>query len=162
MLQTNYGYSSQRNVPGGLADSSPRSTVSRANGETSPLAVKFGYGVVQGDVPGTDVKLPTSASTAAQFEGIVLSDMAEHDLDGMIRNNPTRVLGVLEWGRVWVRVPEGLTITYGEKAYLAISGADAGKFTNESAGALDVKAKFISAVDSGDIAAVELYNAPRA
>jgi hypothetical protein len=162
MLQTNYGFSSQRGVPGGLVDSSPRSTLSRANGETSPLAVQFGYGVVQGDMPGTDIKLPTTASTAAQFEGIVLSDMAEHDLDGAVRNNSTRVLGIMEWGRAWVRVPDGLTVTYGDKAYLITSGADVGRFTNEATGALDIKAKFISAVDSGDLAAVELFNAPRA
>jgi hypothetical protein len=162
MIQNNYSYTSQRGVPGGLVDSSPRSVRSRANGETSSTAIKFGLGVVQGATPGTDVKLPVAASTAAQFEGVVLSDIAEYDLDGAVRNEPTKVLGVLEWGKVWVRVPEGLTIAYNDSAYLVKTGDDAGKFTNDSEGGLDIKAKFISAVDSGDIAQLLLFNAPRA
>lgn len=162
MLQNNYGYSSQQGVPGGLYDSSPRSVISRANGETNPTAIGFGFGVVQGDAPGTNVKLPTTASSEENFEGIVVSGIAEHDLDGAVRVNPTKMLGVLSWGKVWVRVPDGITVAYGDKAYLIISGEDAGKFTNDDEDTLDVYAKFITSVDSGDIAAVELFNMPRA
>jgi hypothetical protein len=162
MLQNNYSYNSQRGVPGGFLDSSPHSVISRANGETSPLALKYGYGVVQGSEPGKDVKLPDSASTADKFEGIVVSGITEYDLDGAVRNNPAKMLGILEWGKIWVRVPANSDIAYGDSAYLIISGADAGKFTNESTGALDIKAKFVTAADSEDIAAVLLYNTPRA
>lgn len=162
MLQNRYGYSSQRGVPGGLYDSSPRSVFARANGEASPTAVQYGYGVVQGDAPGTDVKLPTDASTADMFEGVVVQGISEHDLDGSVRNNPTKTLGILDWGKAWVRVPNGLTVSYGDKAYLIVKGADAGKFTNNTEGAMDVNAKFITSVDSGDMAAIKLYDAPRA
>ena len=161
MLQNNYGYTSQRNVPGGLVDSSPRSAVSRANGGTTP--VKFGYGVVCGDKPGVNVTLPGATSTADEFEGIVMAGIAERDLDGAVANNPTKMLGILEWGKAWVCVPEGLTIAYGEQLYLITSGANAGKFTNDDGtGTIAVNGRFIGAVDSGDIAPVNLYNAPNA
>lgn len=162
MLQNRYDYNSQRGVPGGIFDSSPRSVISRANGETTPTAVKYGFGVVRGDVPGTDVKLPTNDSTANMFEGVVVQGISEHDLDGAVRNNPTKMLGILDWGKVWVRVPDGLTVAYGDKAYLITNGQDAGKFTNDDEDTLDVNAIFITAVDSGDIAAIKLYDAPRA
>ncbi|GHU52705.1 hypothetical protein AGMMS49975_09060 [Clostridia bacterium] len=158
MLQTQYGYNSQRGVPGGLFDSSPRSVISRANGETTPIAIKFGYGVVKGTTPGVDVVLPTSSSTADEFEGVVLSDIAEHDIDGKIRITPTRMIGVMDWGKVWVIVPDDLTIAYGDAVYLINDGDDAGKFTNDSDGGIAVKAKFITAVDSGDIAVIQLFN----
>lgn len=161
MLQNNYSYSSQVGVPGGLYDSSPHSVISRANGETDSGAIKFGYGVVAGSTAGVNVKLPVAESKAENFEGVVMTSIAEHDLDGGIRVDPTKTLGVLSWGKVWVRVADSLTIKYGEKAYLITSGKDAGKFTNSESSSIDIGAKFISAVDSGDVAAIELFNAPR-
>ena len=160
MLQNNYGYTSQRNVPGGLVDSSPRSIISRANGGTTP--VKFGYGVVCGDNPGVNVKLPVATSEAGSFEGVIMSDIVERDQTGAVASNPTKMLGILEWGKAWVCVPESLTIAYGEQVYLITNGDDAGKFTNDDGGGdnLAINGRFIGAVDSGDIAPVKLYNAP--
>lgn len=160
MLQNNYGWNSQKNVPGGLVDSSPRSIISRANGENG--VIKFGYGVVRGNNPGADVKLPTDSSTSAMFEGVVAAGIAEHDLQGNVYNNPTKVLGILEWGKIWVRVPDGITVSYGDKVYLIISGDDAGKFTNDNTDTIAVGGMFIGSVDSGDIAPVRMYNAPNA
>jgi len=162
MLQNNYGYTSQRGVPGGLLDSSPRSVVSRSNGDLA--AIKPGYGVVSGDNAGVNVTLPGAASTADEFEGIVLSGIAERDLAGAVANNPKKMLGILEWGKAWVCVPEGLTIAYGEQVYLITDGPNAGKFTNDDGGDdnLAINGQFIGAVDSGDIAPVKLYNAPNA
>ncbi len=156
MLQNNYGFKSQIGTPGGLYDSSPHSIISRANGEEDSKALGFGFGVVQGDTPGTDVKLPTEGSTAGEFEGVAVSGIAERDLDGTVRINPTKVIGLLSWGKVWVRVPAGETVVYGAKAYLIKSGDDAGKFTSDDTNGIDVNAKFISAVDSDNIAAIEL------
>ena len=160
MIQNNYGYESQRGVPGGLVDSSPRSIISRANGEATP--VKFGYGVVCGGKPGVDVKLPVATSEADSFEGIVMADIAERDINGAVANNPTRMLGILEWGKAWVRVADSLTIAYGQQVYLITKGDDVGKFTNDDDGGdnLAINGRFIGAVDSGDIAPVKLYNAP--
>ena len=63
-MQNSYSYKTPKGVAGGLLDLSPYSVDSRINGETTPGALKFGMGVVQGATPGTNVKLPTSASTA--------------------------------------------------------------------------------------------------
>jgi len=158
MLQNNYGWTSQKNVPGGLVDSSPRSIISRANGEDT--AIKFGYGVVRGDNPGVDVLLPTTTSTSELFEGVVASGIAEHDLAGNVYNNPTKVLGLLEWGKIWVRVPDDLVVAYGDPLYLIIDGDDLGKFTNVDTDAIQISGIFIGPVDSDDIAPVRIYDAP--
>jgi hypothetical protein len=151
-------YHQQAAVPGGLRDTSPHSIVARANGEATLGAVKFGMGVVQGSVPGTNTKLPVSGSTADMFEGVVMTSVKQMDLQGVSALGETDTLGVLKWGRAWVRVKGGLTIAYGEQAYLVNDGDDAGLFTNDENGAFAVNGKFIGGVESGDIAPVELYN----
>ena len=160
MMQNNYGWLSQAGVPGGLVDSSPKSVISRANGGSAPI--RPGYGVVRGEDPGATVALPTAASTASVFEGVVAAGIAEHDAKGGVYNNPTKVLGLLEWGKIWVRVVDGLSINYGDPLFLVNTGSGAGKFTNVSTGALRLNGMFIGAVDSADIAPVRLYNAPHA
>jgi hypothetical protein len=79
-----------------------------------------------------------------------------------VYNNPTKVLGLLEWGKIWVRVPDNLAVSYGDEVFLITSGDDRGKFTNASAGGIAVSGMFIGSVDSGDIAPVKFYNAPNA
>jgi hypothetical protein len=160
MAQTSYNYTMQRAVPGGAVDTSPHSIVARANGETVKGKVKFGMGVVQGATPGTDVKLPVTNSTADLFEGIVSTGVAEMDKDGAVALRGTDTLGVMRWGKRWVRVPDGLTIAYGEPLYLIISGNNAGYFTNDDTDTLAVNGRFLGAADSGDIVPAELYNAP--
>ena len=159
MSQTSYGYHQQAAVPGGLRDTSPHSIVARANEETEPGAVRFGMGVVQGSVPGTNVKLPTSASTAGTFEGIVLTGVKSMDLQGAIAIEETDTLGVLKWGKAWVRLASGIaTVVYGDQLYLVKSGDDAGRFSNEADDAIAVNGVFIGGIESGDIAPVELFN----
>ena len=162
MLQTNYGFESQRGVPGGLVDSSLRDIISRANGETSHTAIMHGLGVVCGNNPGDDVVLPTTDSSPALFEGVVMTGITERDIDGDVRINPTKMLNILAWGKVWVRVPDNITVSYGDKAFLIVTGSDTGKFTNDQNEGIDINAKFIGSVDSGNIAPILLYNAPRA
>jgi hypothetical protein len=159
MSQTSYGYRQQAAVPGGLRDTSPHSIVARANEETEPGAVKFGMGVVHGAVPGANVSLPTAGSTADQFEGIVLTGVKSMDLQGSVTIGETDTLGILKWGRAWVRLASGVaSVAYGDALYLVISGDDAGKFTNEESGAIAVNGAFIGGLESGDIAPVELFN----
>ena len=162
MLQTKYGYESQQGVPGGLVDSSLRDIISRANGETSHTYIMPGLGIVQGSNPGDNIKLPTANSTPDLFEGVVMTGITEHDLDGDIRINPTKMLNILAWGKIWVRVPDNLTVSYGDKAFLIITGSDIGKFTNDQNAGIDISAKFIGSVNSGNIAPLMLFNAPRA
>jgi hypothetical protein len=160
MAQTSYSYKMQAAVPGGLRDTAPHEIVARANGETKSGAVKFGMGVVQGANPGEDVKLPTTASAMEAFEGVVTSDIKQMDTSGNVQIAPTDTLGVLKWGRVWIRIADGLTIAYGEPVYLIRTGDDAGLFSNSATGAIPVNAKFIGAADSGDIAPAEFWSAP--
>jgi len=164
MLQTRYGYTSQRNVPGGLADSSPNNEiVSRANAETDSTAIHFGMGVVRGDIAGENIKLPVAASTAALFEGVVLTTQMELGVEGEQRNPGTRMLNVLESGKAWVLIPEGLEVAYGDPVHLIKDGADAGRFTKTSGtNAIALKGRFIGKADSGDIAPIHLYNVSHA
>jgi hypothetical protein len=156
--QLSYNYTMQRAVPGGAVDTSPHSIVARANGETVQGKIRFGLGVVQGSNPGKDVKLPVSGATADLFEGIISVGVAEMDMDGTTVIRGTDTLGVMRWGKRWVRVPDDLTIAYGDALYLIVSGDNAGYFTNDDSGTLAVNGRFLGAADSGDIAPVELYN----
>ena len=159
MAQTSYGYHQQAAVPGGLRDTSPHSIVARANEETESGAVKFGMGVVQGTVPGSNVKLPTEASTSDQFEGVVVTGVKSMDLRGDVLIGATDTLGILKWGKIWVRLVPGLSsVAYGDALYLVTSGDDAGKFTNEEDDAIAVNGVFIGGIESGDMAPVELLN----
>ena len=159
MSQTSYGYRQQAAVPGGLRDTSPHSIVARANGETEPGAVRFGMGVVQGASPGANVKLPGGASTAGQFEGVVTAGVKSIDLQGAVMTGETDTLGILKWGKVWVRLAAGVgAVAYGDALYLVTSGDDAGKFANEESDAIPVNGVFIGGMESGGIAPVELFN----
>ena len=95
-MQNSYSYKTPKGVAGGLLDLSPYSVDSRINGETTPGALKFGMGVVQGATPGTNVKLPTSASTADKFEGLLLTGFVqEMDTAGDVTIKPKQTVGVL-------------------------------------------------------------------
>jgi hypothetical protein len=160
MAQLQYGYEMQKAVPGGLRDTSPHSIVARANAEATAGAVKFGMGVVVGDTPGTNVKLPAAGATSAAFEGVVCQSVKEMDMQGKLSIDNAHTLGVLKYGRVWVRVAPSLTINYGDQMYLLTSGANIGCFTNAAANAVAVNGKFYGAAEATDIAPAEFFNAP--
>jgi hypothetical protein len=82
------------------------------------------------------------------------------DLRGHSALNRTFTLSVIKWGKVWVRLADGLTVNYGDQLYLVNTGNDAGLFANSGEGAIAVNGKFIGGVESGNIAPVELFNAP--
>ncbi|MDR3165442.1 MAG: hypothetical protein LBU13_07670 [Synergistaceae bacterium] len=159
MSQRSYGYRQQAAVPGGLFDTSPHSIVARSNEEPTLGAVKFGMGVVQGTAPGANIKLPTEASASALFEGVVTTGIKSMDLQGVSAIGETDTLGILEWGKVWVRLASGIaSVAYGDRLYLVVSGDDAGKFSNSAIDAIAVNGKFIGGIESGDIAPVRLFN----
>ena len=64
-------------------------------------------------------------------------------------------VGILKKGKVWGRLAEGATPTYGATAYVVKSGDDAGCFTNTATDALDIGATFGNASDDG-IAVIEI------
>jgi hypothetical protein len=158
MSQLSYNFNLQAGVPGGLCDTAPHEIVARANGEAAPGVVKYGMGVVVGDNPGKDVKLPVTASTVEKFEGVVKTGISQMDLEGNSALRQTQTLNVLKWGNVWLRLVEGLTITYGDPVYLVNTGADAGLFTNEEGDGIAINGKFLGGVESGNIALAEIFN----
>jgi len=158
-VQTQYTYQPPRGVAGALIDISPYAIDSR-NNEAADGAMMFGMGAVKGTSPGVNVNVPTSTSTADQFEGVVMTSFTEQmDMAGDITLKKGKTVGILRWGRAWVRVPSGVTPAYGDAVYLVISGTDAGKFTNtSSASTIAINARFRDGLGSGNIAPIELYN----
>lgn len=161
--QTTYKFSSPIGSPGGIVDLTPHAIDSFLNGEETGV-MKFGVGVVKGDKPGVNVKLPTSAATAAVFEGVTVNNRTtEYDLEGKAHLRKGKALGVMRYGRVYVRVATGATPAYGDAAYIVKSGDEAGYFTNTSTDNLAVKGRFLGGVDgSSGVAVVELFNQAQA
>jgi len=160
--QTRYGYSTPIGAPGGIVDIAPYAIDTFANEEANGV-MKFGLGVVNGTKPGKTVKKPVAASLPADFVGIVTNNRtAEYDMEGAIFLRKDKAMGVMRYGRIYARVPSGLTIVPGTPAYLIVSGDNAGCFTNDSAAGIDVKARFLAAADAATLVApVELFNEAR-
>ena len=100
--QTSYGFGFPKGVAGGLFDLSAHEVSTRqAEGEN----ISFGIGVVTGTNAGTDVKIPTSATTSAEFEGVVVhnSVMVEMDMDNSVKIGDKRTVGCLHYGKVWIK-----------------------------------------------------------
>lgn len=110
-VQTSYSYSTRRGVPGGIYDLTPRAVNSRiAEGQ-----LKFGMGVIQGSIPGSNIIIPTENATASVFEGVsVNSGTQEMDMEGKVTVKAGTSVSVMRHGRIWVRVEEDAEIAYGE------------------------------------------------
>jgi len=119
-------------------------------------------GAVRGDEPGQNIVLPTATSTAKDFEGVVLTTQMELGVEGEQRNPTTRMMNVLESGKAWVLIPEGVEPEYGDALFLIVDGDNVGRFTNEADGdnTIALKGRFIGEVDNGEIAPIHLYNMP--
>ena len=158
--QLSYTYHTPKGVPGGLLDINAYSIDSRINEEEKPGVMMNGMGVVQGTVPGTNVLLPAAGATVGKFEGVVMTGFTnQRDMDGETLLAPLQTVGILRWGRAWVRVAPDLTPAYGDALYLiTAAGATRGFFTNEPSGNLAVKGSFLGGLGTGDIAPVVIYN----
>lgn len=161
--QTTYKFSSPIGSAGGLVDLAPYAIDTFLNAEETGVMM-FGVGVVQGDNPGVNIALPTADATAAVFEGITTNNRTtEYDVEGVTHIRNGAAMGVLRYGRIYVRVAEGVEPAYGDAAYLIVSGDEAGYFTNDSGSGIAVKGRFLSAVDSSaQVAVVELFNQAQA
>lgn len=90
-VQTTYGFATGKGIAGGIYDMYHYPIDSRFNEEENGV-LRFGMGVVRGSLPGSNVALPTSASKAADFEGVIVNGFTnQHDLEGVvsIMNNQT-------------------------------------------------------------------------
>ena len=81
-------------------------------------------------------------------------------MDGELLIQPKSTVGVLKYGRIWVRLAEGVTPKYGDPVYLVINGAGLGCFKTaaDEANTLELNARFIGAKDTSNIAPIELYH----
>ena len=95
--QTTYSQSTPRGAAGGLYDLSGHAVNTRINAETG-LTMKFGLGVVQGSVPGSEIKLPAAGATADKFEGITVNGYTnEMNSEGAVFISPGASIGVLQY-----------------------------------------------------------------
>lgn len=154
-IWTEYNNRTPAGVAGGLYDLTAHVVdsfrIDAADGE-----VKCGMGVVHGTVPGSDVTVPSAASTIDKFVGVIMNGgNNEMDMKGqiVIRNNSQQ--SIMRSGRVWVRLAADAEPAYGDQAHLILSGDDAGCFG--ATGGLAINARFITMAQNG-IAVIELYN----
>lgn len=158
-VQTAYNFYTEKGVAGGLYDLSHHDVNSRRN-ECEDGVLKFGMGVVVGTTKGTQVKLPASGASIANFEGIVINgNSTEMDKAGDVVVKKEDTVGVLTHGRVWARIKAGITPAYGDALYLITTGENAGLFTNATeANAIEITGgKFVGTKGTGNIAPVEIH-----
>lgn len=147
--QLNYNYGTPKGVAGGKYDIAFDEVVTRKN-ENKDGEMKFGMAVAIGTSAGKTVKVPVVGTTAEQIEGIAIAlPNTEQDMNGKVIVKQNTSLSVMKKGNIWGRLATGVTPTYGTKAYVVVSGDDAGTFTTASEGTVDIGAKFGNAHDDG-------------
>ncbi len=145
-VQTSYTYNISKGIAGGLYDI----TGYENNTFVTPGGIPFGYGVVKGANPGSDVRLPDKNSTAADFEGVVQNGFTTmQDMKGDAIPQNGQSIGVLKHGKIWGVVSENAEPAYDAPVFLITEGTEAGCFTteNEESEKIALSAKFISAKD---------------
>lgn len=153
-VQTTYGFATGKGIAGGIYDMYHYPIDSRFNEEENGV-LRFGMGVVRGSLPGSNVALPTSASKAADFEGVIVNGFTnQHDLEGVVSIMNNQNIGVMRKGRIWVALAEDAEPKYGDVVHLIVSGDDAGRF--DTTGGVAVAGRFIGGPSNG-VAPVELY-----
>lgn len=148
-VQTSYNYGIQKGIAGGLYDIS----VYENNTYITPGGIPFGYGVVKGKNPGSDVKLPDANSKAEDFEGVVQNGFTTmQDMQGNCVPEKNQSIGVLRSGKIWGILGKAAEPAYDKAVYLVTDGEEAGCFTTEEDTAstkILLPCKFINEKDSG-------------
>lgn len=157
MAQLEYGYKTPGGVPGLIFDIAPYEINSLLIEEETEGKIKFGMGVVAGEVPGKTIKAVTADTDI--FEGVVVTNVHELDMKGRVVLDKGTSCSVMRYGRVWARVDEEAEIKVNDKLYLITSGDKAGCFTNTSG--LEIPGKFIGVAEDG-IAPIVLADAAMA
>ena len=158
-VQTRYGYATPIGAAGGIVDLAPYAVDTFLNEEENGV-MKFGMGVVQGSKPGVNIALPDTDSSADIFEGVTTNNRTtEYDMDGNLAVRKGVGIGVMRYGRIYVRVETGDEPAYGDPLYLITDGDEAGCFTSTEGSTIAVNGRFIGGIDNG-IAPVELMRQP--
>ena len=156
--QLTYQHFTVKGAPGGIYDLAPYAIDTFLNEEATGT-MEFGIGVVQGTTPGTYVKKPVDASTAAVFEGITTNNRTtERDLEGDLYIRNKAAIGVMRYGRIYARCEDDATPAYGDALYMVTSGTHKGYVTDSSTSSVALKGRFLSGMDSDKVALVELFN----
>ena len=160
--QLDYGYSTPKGVAGSKYDIAFDEVITRKNEEADGV-LKYGMAAMVGANAGSGVKVPATGCTADKIEGVVLrAANTEQDMGGqvVVKNNVS--VGIVRRGHVWGRTASDAVPAYGAKAYVVVTGADAGTFTHldkqtgEGTPAnVDIGATFGNAKDDG-IAVIEI------
>ena len=104
------------------------------------------------------IALPTTTSAAKDFVGVTVNNrVTEAAMDGTVTILNGAAVGVMAWGRIYVKVAAAAAPAYGDPAYLVISGEEKGCFTQDDSAGIPVKARFLGAA-AGGIAPVELMH----
>ena len=93
-------------------------------------------------------------STVDVFAGIAGHEHKQADSDGVVNYKVTDAVNVVNEGKIWVPVTGA--VVYDETAYVIITGANKGKFTNSSSGTLTTGAKFKTSTTAAGRAVVKL------
>lgn len=159
MAQLSYKYDTLYGAPGGIVDLAPYEIDTFDNTENDGV-LKFGMAVVSGTTAGKDCKLPATNSTAATFLGVTTNNRTtELGLDGNLYVRKGAAVGVMRYGRIYVRIDSGLTIAYGDTVYMCLGSTKLGLFTNVSTNNAEIKGRFLNFVDAtNEVAEIELFN----
>lgn len=153
--QLDYGYTTPKGVAGGKYDIAFDEVITRKNEEADGV-LKYGMAAMIGTNAGSDVKVPITSCTADKIEGVVLrAANTEQDMNGHVVVKKGASVGIVRKGRVWCRLASDAEPAYGAKAYVVVTGKDAGTFTHTEGSNVDIGATFGNAKDDG-IAVVEI------
>ncbi len=147
-VQTSYIYGISKGIAGGLYDL----TYHENNTFITPGAIPFGYGVVKGTIPGSDISLPSAASTEADFEGVVQNGFTtQQDMKGNAVPEKGESVGVLRTGKIWAVLGEAAVPAYDKDVYLITDGAEVGRFTTveDESTKIKLSARYVMEKDNG-------------
>lgn len=160
--QTTYRFGTAMGAAGGIVDLAPYAIDTFLNEEATG-EMDFGIAVVKGTAA-NQIKKPASGATSAKIVGVTTNNRTtEYDLEGEVYLRHNKAVGVMRYGRIYVRVVAGVTIAIDEPTYISTAAGTAGQFTNVSSGNVAVKGRFLSTVDATTgVAMVELFNQAQA
>lgn len=161
-VQTTYNWTTGRGIAGGLVDLTPHVIDTFINEENTGV-MKPGLAVMGGTVAGETIKIYASGGTPVFYGVSTNNHTTQYDLDGKLRVLKGSAIGVLHWGRIYVRVATGVTPAYGEGLFVIPSGDEKGFFTNTDNSTANpaIPGRFLGPVENG-IAPVEIYHSDTA
>lgn len=140
---------------GQVADLQLRNKISKLNQTGASIA--YGKGLVTEDEQ--SAQLPVPASTAAEFNGVLVYELNRARQDGETGAPDGYDMTLLTEGVIWVTVLD--TVAKDDPAYLRVGATGAGDFsgivgTGATLGVALPGAKFLTAGDAGDLVKLSL------